>query len=100
MTAVPAVLSNKKRKIKDKSKKIKVEKGFLCASVPLCLCASVVKFQKRINHEYIQAQFRGIIEIENQGSTGENLKHVSRGGAECAERWFFIGFFIGQHRRL
>ena len=26
MTAVPAVLSNKKRKIKDKSKKIKVKK--------------------------------------------------------------------------
>ena len=35
LTAVPAVLSNKKRKLK----KIKVEKGFLCVSV--------VKFQKR-----------------------------------------------------
>ncbi|MEI8248459.1 MAG: hypothetical protein WCI51_21695, partial [Lentisphaerota bacterium] len=31
LTAVAAVLSNKKRKIKDKSKKIK--KGFLCAFV-------------------------------------------------------------------
>ena len=33
LTAVPAVLSNKKRKLK----KIKVEKGFLCVSVPLWL---------------------------------------------------------------
>ena len=45
MTAVPAVLSNKKRKIKDKSKKIKVKNEKKVFSVSLCLvCCSCSVF--------------------------------------------------------